>query len=148
MLAPAWEVHATRLAQCDGDEAVLACVLDIVSKESIDTNIQADVIVGRDTRPSSPALAATVVAGAKAMHAIVQEAGVCTTPQLHFAVWRQLDGWKEAYRQRLWAALNTLTEGVPLLARARRSLLFSAPLPCQVACGVRHQCCGCGCASA
>ena len=112
MLASSWEAHATRLAQCHGDEDVLGCVRDIVAREVIDVGDRADVIIGQDTRPTSPALAATAAAGAEALHATVHRAGVCTTPQLHFAVWRQRDGWGGAYRERLTAALATLTAGV------------------------------------
>jgi len=44
------------------------------------------VVQGRDTRPSSPALAAAAVQGIEALGVKVVDLGVLTTPQLHFLV--------------------------------------------------------------
>jgi len=44
------------------------------------------LIVGRDTRPSSPQLAKLVIAAGEALGAHVMDYGICTTPQLHWCV--------------------------------------------------------------
>jgi phosphoacetylglucosamine mutase len=46
----------------------------------------ANIIVGRDTRASSAALATAVLNGVAAAGGSVQDVGVVTTPQLHYMV--------------------------------------------------------------
>ncbi|KJE94494.1 phosphoglucomutase [Capsaspora owczarzaki ATCC 30864] len=83
MLVPQWESLATRVTNAaNGDlDAVLA---QIAAELKIDMNIVPRVIVARDTRPSGPALVASLVDGLRALNAEVIDAGVLTTPQLHY----------------------------------------------------------------
>lgn len=49
MLAPAWEEHATCLANAE-EEDVLRVLVDISEKEAISLQQEAFVVIGRDTR--------------------------------------------------------------------------------------------------
>jgi len=84
MLEQSWEGAATNLANCQDQQ--LPQELDaIVAQFSIGGG-QGRVIVGRDTRVSSPALSLAVVEGVKAAGGEVVDIGVVTTPQLHYMV--------------------------------------------------------------
>ncbi len=59
----------------------------IALAEGIDTSLtDAVVVVGRDTRPSSPAAVTLVTRGAHAAGARIDDVGIVTTPQLHHCV--------------------------------------------------------------
>lgn len=49
MVTPAWEGHATQLANAEQDD-VLSVLKDIIEKETIDMRQEASVFVGKDTR--------------------------------------------------------------------------------------------------
>merc|ERR1719260_273628 len=84
MLEQEWEGLATVLANCPDNE--LPKELDaIVSKLSIPAT-GGNVIVGRDSRQSSPALREACVRGIEAAGGVCQDIGVVTTPQLHYMV--------------------------------------------------------------
>ena len=84
MLEQEWEAAATTLANCK--DADLPNQLDqIVVKYSIPST-GGKVIVGRDTRLSSPALSQACVRGVEAVGGSVVDLGVVTTPQLHYMV--------------------------------------------------------------
>lgn len=55
-------------------------------KENIDIAIEGLVIVGRDTRPTSAPLTASVKDGISAVGSKIIDLGDVTTPQLHFSV--------------------------------------------------------------
>ena len=79
-----WEAAATTLANCT--DADLPNQLEqIVAKYSIPPT-GGKVIVGRDTRVSSPALSEACVRGVEAVGGLVFDLGVVTTPQLHYMV--------------------------------------------------------------
>lgn len=82
MLAKEWEGYATLLANADDLGAALTTVLDVVPPGAN----KGLVVVGRDTRESSPELAAALKAGAEAAGAKVKDVGVVTTPMLHWLV--------------------------------------------------------------
>ncbi|CAE8624808.1 unnamed protein product [Polarella glacialis] len=86
MLPQEWEAHATKLANTPDDR--LAIVLEeLVKLLGIDLNINAIVVVGRDTRSSSVRLALALCDGAGALRpSLVRSIGVVTTPQLHYVV--------------------------------------------------------------
>lgn len=69
-------------------EAVPAVLRRICAAEGVDPAAihSAVVHVAADTRPSSPALVARVVAGVRAVGATVVDHGLLTTPQLHHIV--------------------------------------------------------------
>jgi hypothetical protein len=60
----------------------------------VDWELTPKVIVGCDTRASSPMLLQRVTEGAEAFDATVENIGVVTTPQLHWAVQRSNAGEK------------------------------------------------------
>ncbi|KAI6660035.1 Phosphoacetylglucosamine mutase [Oopsacas minuta] len=85
MLSPAWEGYATRLANASQYD-VLLTVSDIIEREHIDLSTVGKVFIARDTRPSGEILVDGLLEGAKAVGAHVEDLGVLTTPQLHYAV--------------------------------------------------------------
>ncbi|XP_062980988.1 phosphoacetylglucosamine mutase [Elgaria multicarinata webbii] len=85
MLAPAWEEHATHLANAEEHE--LQCVLtDICQKEAVDLQVDAFIVIGRDTRPSSKKLSQSVIDGVSVLRGQYHDYGLVTTPQLHYMV--------------------------------------------------------------
>lgn len=88
MLEASWEMIATNLANVQ-DSELIPMLTHISTKENIDLSNQsilARVIIGRDTRKSSPILLNAVLAGIKALHGSVTDLGLVTTPQLHYVV--------------------------------------------------------------
>lgn len=97
MLESSWEGHATTLANAPSEEFVAA--LDAFIKATkIDLSKPSRVVYARDTRPSGPALIAALEDGLKAIGADTRNAGVTTTPILHYLV-RSINtkGTKESY---------------------------------------------------
>ncbi|GFG37410.1 hypothetical protein Cfor_04283 [Coptotermes formosanus] len=85
MLQQNWEEYATRLANASDTE--LESVLhDIAEAESINWETRALVVVGQDTRPSSPDLAQAAITGVRVLGGEVKDYGVVTTPMLHYFV--------------------------------------------------------------
>ncbi|EDQ87855.1 uncharacterized protein MONBRDRAFT_33106 [Monosiga brevicollis MX1] len=85
MLQASWEAHAVELANC-ADEQVEATLKSIAEREGVDMTQQAKVMVGSDTRKSSPALVQAVKDGCLAVGAHCEDFGNLTTPQLHYLV--------------------------------------------------------------
>ena len=85
MLEAEWEAVATDLANC-ADEDVAAELDKIVARYSVDPSGPSLVVVGRDTRVSSPALARACVEGVASVGGQCQDIGLVTTPQLHYMV--------------------------------------------------------------
>ncbi|XP_076862460.1 phosphoacetylglucosamine mutase [Brachyhypopomus gauderio] len=85
MVAPAWEVYATQLANAE-QEALCTVLKEIIEKEAINMSEPASVFIGRDTRPSSESLSKAVIDGVSCMGGHSQDYGLVTTPQLHFMV--------------------------------------------------------------
>ena len=72
-----------------GSEALLAALRRIAAEEGLSLAGGAGgavVVLGRDTRPSSPHLAALCQRGAASCGAAVEDVGIVTTPQLHHCV--------------------------------------------------------------
>ncbi|KAJ3034167.1 Phosphoacetylglucosamine Mutase [Rhizophlyctis rosea] len=84
MLAQSWEVYATNLANAESDDALIAALESVIQKEGINTTVPANVVVGRDTRPSGEALVAAVKDGVAALGGKLTDFGIQTTPQLHY----------------------------------------------------------------
>lgn len=85
MLESTWEGTATSFANLP-DDAVVADIDKIVKENEIDLSESATVVIGRDTRESSPALAKAAADGVRAAGGTVLDFGVLTTPQLHYIV--------------------------------------------------------------
>lgn len=85
MLEASWEMIATNLANVQ-DSELISMLIGISTKENIDLSVPAIVIIGRDTRISSPILLNAALAGIGALHSNVTDLGLVTTPQLHYVV--------------------------------------------------------------
>ncbi|VDC01835.1 unnamed protein product [Peniophora sp. CBMAI 1063] len=86
MLEAAWEGHATAFANAASTEEFVETVEAFIKSAKIDMSKPAHVVYGRDTRPSGPALVAALEDGFKAIGAETRDAGVVTTPILHYLV--------------------------------------------------------------
>lgn len=98
MLEASWEGHATTLANAATTEDFIAVLETIIRTTKIDLSKPARVVYARDTRPSGPALVASLEDGFQAMGAEARNGGVTTTPVLHYYV-RAMNtkGTKDAY---------------------------------------------------
>jgi len=85
MLEASWEMIATNLANVQDDD-LISVLTRISTKENIDLSIPATVIIGRDTRKSSPILLKAALAGITVLRGNVTNLGLVTTPQLHYVV--------------------------------------------------------------
>ena len=91
MMPQDWEAHATRMANA-ADSDLKTLVEELSSSLSIDLNAMGEVVVGRDTRPSSSRLAMAVCDGVGVLRpSNLRSVGVVTTPQLHYIVRCQND---------------------------------------------------------
>ena len=112
MLPPSWEDHATTLANlAEADVAPFLRAFTV--QHSIHLTAPPRVFVGRDTRASSPSLAALVVAGVRAFNGEVTDFGLTTTPLLHFLVRQQNAGAEatpDVYYRTLAGAFNAALE--------------------------------------
>ncbi|GAA5953648.1 hypothetical protein JCM8115_004114 [Rhodotorula mucilaginosa] len=93
MLHASWEPYATRLANADSDDALVATLEAIVAETSTDLAQPAHVVYGHDTRPSCRTLVRALVDGlastalsSSALETELVNAGLVTTPQLHYLV--------------------------------------------------------------
>lgn len=98
MLESSWEAHATALANAPNSVAFIAAVDEVVKATKIDLSIPARVVFARDTRPTGPQLVAALKDGLEAIGAEYRDAGVTTTPVLHYLV-RTINtkGTKDSY---------------------------------------------------
>uniref|UniRef100_A0A3Q1H6P0 Phosphoacetylglucosamine mutase n=1 Tax=Anabas testudineus TaxID=64144 RepID=A0A3Q1H6P0_ANATE len=115
MVTPAWEVYATQLANAEQDD-LLTALKDIIEKEAINMNQEANVFVGKDTRCSSASLSQAVLDGVSSLAGHSKDYGLVTTPQLHYMVCCQNTGGKygeatvEGYYNKLCQAFIQLTK--------------------------------------
>ncbi|RDX55778.1 phosphoacetylglucosamine mutase [Polyporus arcularius HHB13444] len=124
MLEAAWEAHATNLANAPTTDALIVALEALVQNLRIDLSKPARVVYARDTRPSGPALIASLEDGFKAMGAEARNAGVTTTPVLHYLV-KAIntkgtkdsygDDSEEGYLQKLSTAFKKLVAGKPAI---------------------------------
>ncbi|KAI0335194.1 phosphoacetylglucosamine mutase [Cubamyces sp. BRFM 1775] len=124
MLEAAWENHATNLANAPTTDAFIDALDAFVKTLNIDLSKPARVVYARDTRPSGPALIAALEDGFKAIGAETRNAGVTTTPVLHYLVKAiNTKGTKDAYGedseegylQKLSTAFKKLVAGKPAI---------------------------------
>jgi len=118
MLEQSWEGVATQLANC-ADVDLPQQLNSIIKQFNITADpSNAQILVGRDTRSSSPRLSAAVVAGVTAAGGSYTDLGVVTTPQLHYmVVANNTDGGYgvpslAGYYDKLTAAFNKFLAGV------------------------------------
>lgn len=101
LLQPEWEAHASYLVNgCPSDKGalneeqeiknVLWRIADISEKLGIEwSNIplnEVQVVIGRDTRPSSEILVAALCSAIQSLGAKAIDLGIMTTPQLHYII--------------------------------------------------------------
>ncbi|KZT72835.1 phosphoacetylglucosamine mutase [Daedalea quercina L-15889] len=120
MLETSWEAHATALANAKNTDEFLAALDTFATTLKIDLSKPAKVVYARDTRPSGPALVAALEDGIAAIGAEGRDAGITTTPVLHYLV-RAINtkGTKdeygedseEGYLRKLSAAFKKLVAG-------------------------------------
>ena len=98
MLEASWEAHASTFANAESTQGLIEAIEAVVRSARIDLSKPARVVFGRDTRPSGPALVAALQDGLTAIGAEKRDAGVVTTPILHYLV-RAINtkGTKDAY---------------------------------------------------
>ena len=98
MLESSWELHATTLANAPSTDAFIEALAVFVKTAKIDLSKPSRVVYARDTRPSGPALVASLEDGFKALGVDARNAGVTTTPVLHYLV-RAINtkGTKDSY---------------------------------------------------
>ncbi|KAJ3815991.1 phosphoacetylglucosamine mutase [Lentinula aff. lateritia] len=86
MLEAAWEGHATTISNASSSSDLIEALESLVQTAKIDLSKPANVVYARDTRPSGPGLVSALEDGFKAMSATSRNAGVATTPILHYLV--------------------------------------------------------------
>lgn len=97
MLAAAWEGYASSLANAASPAEIEATLRQIFKKRDASGDEEGvpptasspgsiRVLLGQDTRKSSPHLTSLVAKGVAAAGGVVQDLGLCTTPQVHWAV--------------------------------------------------------------
>ena len=98
MLEASWESHATTLSNAATTDDFVAVLETFVQTAKIDLSKPSRVVYARDTRPSGGALVSALEDGLKAVGAQPRDAGVTTTPILHYLV-RAINtkGTKESY---------------------------------------------------
>lgn len=122
MLEASWEGHATVLANAPDTDSFIEALDVLVRQLKIDLSKPARVVYARDTRPSGPALVGAFEDGLKALGVEGRNAGVTTTPILHYLV-RAIntkgakdaygDDSVEGYMQKLSAAFKKLVVSIP-----------------------------------
>lgn len=138
MLVPAWEKHATAVAHAkdDGDGASRAglrgAIEAIAAAEGFEAgSAPARVILAYDTRPSSTGLAEAARRGAEAMGAEVEDLGLRTTPQLHWAIRAANLGREDALEEKAYflelsSAYGLLVKDCPAMPQPERVLVDCA----------------------
>ncbi|OSD03143.1 phosphoacetylglucosamine mutase [Trametes coccinea BRFM310] len=124
MLEAAWETHATNLANAPTTDAFIDALDAFIKLLRIDLSKPARLVYARDTRPSGPSLIAALEDGFKAIGAEARNAGVTTTPVLHYLV-KAIntkgtknaygDDTEEGYLQKLSTAFKKLVAGKPAI---------------------------------
>ncbi|XP_060687603.1 phosphoacetylglucosamine mutase isoform X1 [Hemiscyllium ocellatum] len=127
MLAHAWEVYATQLANAE-DQDLKSVLTSILDKESVNLQEVARVVLGRDTRPSSLNLVQAVIDGVSVLDGTYQDYGLVSTPQLHYMVccWNTMEQYGtatvEGYYQKLSQAFLAITKQTPYHPEELRQL--------------------------
>jgi len=86
MLEASWEGHASTLANIDSTEEYIEALQKFIETVKIDLSVPSRVVYARDTRPSGVSLVASLEDGFKAFSVDARNAGVTSTPILHYLV--------------------------------------------------------------
>ncbi|PFH54431.1 hypothetical protein AMATHDRAFT_51976 [Amanita thiersii Skay4041] len=122
MLEAAWEAHATMLANAETTDDFIEALNYLINLTKVDLSKPARIVYARDTRPSGESLIAALEDGLKAMEAETRNAGVTSTPILHYLVRASNtrgtnesygDDSEQGYHEKLSAAFKKLVAGRP-----------------------------------
>ncbi|XP_071722352.1 phosphoacetylglucosamine mutase-like [Rutidosis leptorrhynchoides] len=99
MLTQDWEPFADRLANAQDPQNLIELIVEFVEKENIplhwDGMRSAEILLGRDTRPSGESLLQAAKQGIDSIiGAVSVDMGIVTTPQLHWMVRARNQGMK------------------------------------------------------
>lgn len=116
MLDTSWESHATDFANAPSPDAFFVLLENFVRSKQIPLEKPARVVYARDTRASGPKLVVALRKGLAAFGAKATDAGVTTTPILHYFVdtintttqERSVDELIKAYHVKLSTAFKKL----------------------------------------
>lgn len=135
MLCSEWESYATRLAQANDDDAVVAAAKELLSHSSAAATVAGSltVVVGRDTRPTGQQLLDAATAGIESLGVKTLDAGLVTTPQLHYYV-MLFNGQKPVEEA---AYLHTFTESHAQLVAGTEPLPGELLVDCANGIGAR-----------
>lgn len=86
MLDTSWESHATDFANAPSPDAFISILESFIRSKQILLGAPARIVYARDTRTSGPKLVAALRKGLAAVGAKATDAGVTTTPILHYLV--------------------------------------------------------------
>lgn len=78
-----WKIYSI----CSRDDRLEEVITEIVSELGIEMTQRVEILVGKDTRPSSPSLAKALCDGILALSGKPIDYGIVTTPQLHYFVY-------------------------------------------------------------
>ncbi|KAK8706264.1 hypothetical protein V6N13_049837 [Hibiscus sabdariffa] len=119
MLSQEWEPFADQLANAQTPEALLSLITEFVEKERIpfDGLQSAEILLGRDTRPSGESLLEAAKQGISSIFgAIALDLGILTTPQLHWMVRARNKGkpaTEPAYFEQISSSFRCLVDLIP-----------------------------------
>ncbi|KAL4272672.1 hypothetical protein GQ457_13G004220 [Hibiscus cannabinus] len=119
MLSQEWEPFADQLANAQTPEALLSLITEFVEKERIpfDGLQSAEILLGRDTRPSGESLLEVAKQGISSIFgAIALDLGILTTPQLHWMVRARNKGkpaTEPAYFEQISSSFRCLVDLIP-----------------------------------
>ncbi|XP_020266836.1 LOW QUALITY PROTEIN: phosphoacetylglucosamine mutase-like [Asparagus officinalis] len=119
MLTQQWEPFADALANAPDPKCLLDVVLKFIEEENIPLGglNSAEILLGRDTRPSGHALSEAAKQGVSAViGAVAFDMGILTTPQLHWMVRRRNKRMKASesdYFEQLARSFRCLVDLVP-----------------------------------
>lgn len=119
MMTQLWEPFADALANASDPQTLLDLVMKFAKEESIPLGRakSAEILLGRDTRPSGQTLCEAAKQGISAIiGAVANDMGILTTPQLHWMVRCRNRGMKASesdYFAQLAKSLRCLMDLVP-----------------------------------
>ncbi|KAJ1391758.1 Phosphoacetylglucosamine mutase [Sesbania bispinosa] len=119
MLSQHWEPFADALANAPSPQQLVQLINEFVEKERIpfDGVRPAEILLGRDTRPSGKALLEAAREGVTSIvGAVATDMGILTTPQLHWMVRARNKGTKASeqdYFEQLSSSFRCLMDLIP-----------------------------------
>ncbi|KAM3734629.1 hypothetical protein ACB098_10G029700 [Castanea mollissima] len=119
MLSQHWEPFADALANAPSPQHLLHLIIEFVEKENIPLEgaRPAQILLGRDTRPSGESLLEAAKQGISSiLGAVAIDMGIVTTPQLHWMVRARNKGVKASeldYFEQLLSSFRCLMDLIP-----------------------------------